>query len=111
VQRTAWSETVSTDEAHARAGGRRRYNTTQQARAAWRRGQVAELLIAAGGFFVPGMQARIARHLGVSRSTVCRDVQAILRGLPSPWCPCCGAFREPAVARLETLLASKQVAR
>jgi hypothetical protein len=105
VQHTVWSERVSTEEAHARYLGRRHYNAVRQARAGWRRLQVAELL-AETGFLVPGVQARIAAHLGVSRATISRDVQAILRGLPAPWCPCCGALRERALDRLDRLLAS-----
>jgi DNA invertase Pin-like site-specific DNA recombinase len=98
-----WAQTVSAAEAAARAGGRRRYNSLRQFHAALRRGQVAELLEAAGGL-VPGVQSRIARHLGVHRSTISRDVAAILRGLPAPACPCCGALRARALDRLEELL-------
>jgi hypothetical protein len=71
---------------------------------AWRRAQVAELVVAAGGFLVPGVRSRIARHLRVSRATISRDVTAILRGLHSPWCSCCGALRERALDRLDELL-------
>jgi hypothetical protein len=109
VQRSSWGESVSTDEAHARFAGRRRYNAVRQLHATLRRHQFAELLQAAGGIS-PGVQARIAAHLGVSRATISRDVRAILRGLPSPTCPCCGALRAGALDRLEKLLASKQVA-
>ena len=101
--RSWWSEAVSTDEAHARAAARRRWNSVRQARAAVRRGQIAEMLTGVG-FLVPGMQARIAATLGVSRATISRDVQAILRGVPAPMCPCCGALRAQALDRLDELL-------
>jgi predicted naringenin-chalcone synthase len=110
VQRAVWSESVSTDEAHARYLARRRYNALRRDQAALRRVEVAELIVAAGGFLVPGVRSRIAAKLGVHRSTVSRDVAALLRGLPSPWCPCCGAASSRALDRLEELLASKQAA-
>ncbi len=103
MQRTVWSETVATDEAHARYLGRRRYNALRRDQAALRRHRVAELL-GEVGYLQPGVQARIARHLGVHRSTISRDVRALLRGLPAPTCPCCGALRARALDRLEALL-------
>jgi len=42
-----------------------------------RRCQVAEMLIAYGPW-TRGVRARIARELGVSEATVCRDAQAVL---------------------------------
>lgn len=104
MQRAVWSETVSTEEAQARAGGRRHYNAMRQVDAALRRQEVARLVVAAGGFLVPGVQARIAAHLGVSRATISRDVAALLRGIPARSCPCCGALRTRALDRLEALL-------
>jgi hypothetical protein len=103
MQRAVWSESTSSQEAWTRAGGRARYNAIRQLRATVRRHQVAELLQAAGGIS-PGVQARIAAKLGVHRSTISRDVRAILRGVPSPTCPCCGALRVRALDRLEALL-------
>jgi hypothetical protein len=103
-QRSWWSETVSTDKAHGRYLGRRRYNALRRDQAAIRRIEVARLVVAAGGFLVPGVRSRIAAELGVHRSTISRDVHAILRGLPSPWCPCCGAVRARVLDRLDKLL-------
>jgi hypothetical protein len=37
-----------------------------------------------------GVQATIARRLGVNRSTICRDVRAILAELNGGPCPFCG---------------------
>ena len=60
-----------------RAGGRRRYNQARQWAAEMRLSQVAKLLNE-----VPherGYQTRIAKRLGVSRSTVCRDMARLKR--------------------------------
>jgi hypothetical protein len=37
-----------------------------------------------------GVQSRVARELGVSRSVVCRDMQALMNSHAS--CPFCGSF-------------------
>ena len=67
-----------------RAGGRRRYNAQRQRAQAVRRHTVAAML-------ADDFQADIARALGVSRSTICRDVHAI--GAGQMWtaekCPYC----------------------
>ena len=60
-----------------RAGGRRHYNSIRQTRAAFRRLQVARLLCRWGLGY--GVQARVARRLGVSEATISRDVAALLR--------------------------------
>jgi hypothetical protein len=61
TSRGSWSEPTSTDEAHARAAGRRRYNALRQERAQLRRGRVAELALEYGGLHY-GVQASIARQ-------------------------------------------------
>jgi hypothetical protein len=90
--RSRWSEPTSDDEAHARAAGRRRHNALRRFRAQLRRVQVLNLAGELGGFH-PGVQAQIARLLGVSEATISRDVAAILSG-PDPRdagrCPFCG---------------------
>ena len=58
------------------AGGRRRYNADRQIRARLRQVEVVKLLLACGG--KRGVNARIARELGVSEATVFRDIKAIL---------------------------------
>jgi hypothetical protein len=72
-----------------RAAGRRHYNTVRRFRAAWRRCEVARMVLESG--IGRGYQARIARELGVSRATVCRDV-AWLHAESRP-CPSCGRLR------------------
>jgi hypothetical protein len=94
----AWSAETSATEAARRAGGRRRYNAHRQALALYRRRKLARML-RAKDMLTRGYQARLARKLGVSRSTVCRDVRYLLQlGWP---CPCCGAYSRPSEGWLE----------
>lgn len=79
MRNNPWSEHRPADEVHRRAGGRRAYNRLRQIRAAERRLRIAHRLIHAGGLH-HGLQANIARDLGVHRSTVCRDIAAIMAG-------------------------------
>lgn len=89
----AWTAPTTPDAVARRAGGRRRYNALRQQKAHYRRTILRELLFAKGKLFEPGIQARLARDLGVSRSTICRDMKALLcEGHP---CPCCGAYKQP----------------
>jgi hypothetical protein len=81
-----WSERTDFDTVCRRAAGRRHYNAVRQFRAAYRRSQVARLLLKFD--LGRGIQARIAAELGVSRSTVCRDLAAIMT-YARP-CPRCG---------------------
>ena len=83
---TWWSDPVSTYEANARAGGRNRYNCTRQWQALARRHTVIELVQDRGLGY--GVRAQIARELGVSRSTITRDVNRILK-LDGTNCPTC----------------------
>lgn len=74
-------------DARRRAGGRRHYNHWRQVKAELRRVQVAELLPVYG--LSRGAQTRIAQRLGVHRSTICRDVHAVIatgwRGVLLPY--------------------------
>ena len=82
-----WSEWVSDNEAAARAGGRRRYNALRRDRALYRRIQVTERVLSDGWTY--GTQARIAEELGVSHSTISRDLKAIFPGaIQCPVCAC-----------------------
>jgi hypothetical protein len=55
--------------------------------------EVARRLSFKGAFLQRGLQASLARELGVSRATICRDVQAIMAwGHP---CRFCGAGAQP----------------
>jgi hypothetical protein len=71
MDRFDWAMPVSQNEAYRRAGGRRSYNSMRAFRAEDRRSQVVRLLRYAG--LMHGAQTWIARRLGVSRSTICRD--------------------------------------
>jgi len=77
MQRSDWHKPTSDDEAKRRAGGRARYNAQRHTVALHRR--IYGLLPMLNGYApARGDLADLARRLGVSRSTVCRDV-ALLR--------------------------------
>jgi hypothetical protein len=73
-------------EVVARAGGRRRYNSLRQFNATLRRAQVLELAKERG--LGRGARAQIARELNVHRSTITRDLHAVLYGRDRA-CPTC----------------------
>jgi hypothetical protein len=83
-----WSAFTSTDEAHRRASGRRRYNAVRRFNADVRRIEVERLLMQYG-FATRGARARVARKLKVHPSTITKD----LRRIPNPddgkTCPTC----------------------
>jgi hypothetical protein len=66
---------LSWDEICRRASGRRQYNSVRQFRADYRLVKVVELLHQTG--FRRGYQTKIAKVLGVSRSTICRDFRRL----------------------------------
>jgi hypothetical protein len=68
-------EWLSEHQLYRRASGRRRVNGVRRCKAAMRRALVFDL------WWQGLSQAAIARDLGVARSTVCRDVEAIYRAL------------------------------
>ena len=82
-----WSDTAPWDEVRQRAAGRRHYNAVRRFRALFRRRRLAALMLVhgrlrvtvKGGLTNRGVQARLARELGVSRSTICRDLAFLLR--------------------------------
>jgi DNA invertase Pin-like site-specific DNA recombinase len=82
VQRQGWA---AGDHRRA-AGGRRHYNAIRTLNAQTRRVAVIELLHKHGR--AHGVQTRIARELGVSRSTISRDIAA----LAWPRCQACGGL-------------------
>ena len=76
------SATNSADYEHVspyfrRAGGRRGYNAARQRMAHFRRHRIVGLLREIG--MGRGCASKIARRLGVHRSTVCRDLQYLDR--------------------------------
>ena len=100
--KVAWSRPVSFEEACRRAGGRRRYNAVRQFKALLRRQRVVELLLRWG--MRRGVQSRIAVELGVHRSTVSKDVAALLPEHPP--CPECDRpMVGPSPAQVRRLLA------
>jgi hypothetical protein len=88
VRKTFWSELTTWEEVKRRAGGRAKYNALRQFGAAMRRRQVLHLLGELGWTY--GVQATMARRLGVSEATISRDMAQLLP-LVKP-CPACGQF-------------------
>jgi hypothetical protein len=84
-----WSEETLDEFAYCRAGGRRAYNAQRRFAAAQRLAELARLLCVQGSND-RGIQAKMARQFGVSRSTMSRDFAA-LRRLMAP-CYRCGAW-------------------
>ena len=66
---------MEANDIHRRAGGRRRYNATRRAMVFWRLLEL-EAILRRDGYQV-GDYARLAAHFGVSRATICRDVQRL----------------------------------
>jgi hypothetical protein len=84
----SWSEWVPTQEAHARASGRRGVNKRRQEAAQARRDQVRPLLQRWGTSVAA--RVKIATLLHVSLRTVTRDMHALQERLPLPIiCPLC----------------------
>jgi hypothetical protein len=88
---------VDQNAIYRRAGGRRRYNAARRRRRDERRRLVFQLheqllnqcvLVLQSPWSIASI---IARHLGVSRSTICRDLQAMpdryKLGPRGPWWP------------------------
>ncbi len=95
-----WSAATGTQEACKRAGGRRHFNAVRQFRALHRRMKIVESLRVQGSFAERGVQARLARQLGVSEATISRDIAAILK-ISAP-CPTCGALAYSEVSQNDT---------
>jgi len=81
-----WTDRVPDREAHARAGGRARYNRDRKLRAALRCSLVVRRYIELDA--APGAKAQIAREWGLHRSTITRDIQRWC-GDTDWWCPTC----------------------
>jgi hypothetical protein len=96
VNNNAWSAPTSPAEVIARAGGRRRYNAKRQNEALIRRCRMLELFAEYG--HGPGVRARIARELGVHRSTITRDFQAVV-WVHEHACPTCCTMIDDKVWR------------
>jgi hypothetical protein len=99
--RNDWGAATDWETVCRRNAGRRRYNAVRGFRRALRRAQVARLLLKYGrdGLARHGLQARVARELGVSPGTICRDVQAMMEdSRRARACPACGAAALPGWA-------------
>ena len=70
MRATNWNQRTDSVTAAKRAGGRRKYNALRQFKAEFRRMKLSALL----GNTDRGCQSQFAKELGVSRSTICRDL-------------------------------------
>ena len=92
MNRSEWSAPTDPETAARRAAGRSKYNAARAALRDERRKQVADLLCRYGMLW-PGALSKIARELGVNKSTISRDLQALLEvalpclrcGSRTPW--------------------------
>lgn len=82
-----WSSPTTRAEVIARANGRRAYNSRRQRMAVLRRAEMLRLFNQYGTGY--GVRARIARELGVARSTITRDFREAVWLHQQP-CPTCG---------------------
>jgi hypothetical protein len=89
-----WSEWTSDKEAYRRAGGRRAHNAWRQSMALYRQMRLMEIIARnrVDLWSRNGAQKRLARALGVSKSTISRDIKAIFSeyqlGKPCSLCRC-----------------------
>ena len=82
MRATNWTDATTAEEAAKRAAGRRRFNRWRQLLATQRLGLIVDILTRNGWTGREwGIRAKIARELGVSRSTVARDMQHVERSL------------------------------
>jgi len=86
VRNTWWSQRTDWDTVCRRARGRANYNSRRRLRAQLRRREVLHLWFEWRD--KPGLQTLIAAHLGVSKSTICRNLQKIFPLMTD--CPTCG---------------------
>lgn len=85
----------TTPEAAARrAGGRRRYNRQRRDDMLLRRYVIARMIRDGLLGMEWGSQSRLAEELGVTRSTICRDLQSLLIDTKRR-CPTCGRSLTP----------------
>jgi hypothetical protein len=98
--RNDWGNPTDWETVCRRNAGRRHYNGVRGLQRALRRREVARLLLEYGrlaGWLTHGLQARIARELGVSQGTVSRDVRFLMeQGRRACACPLCGSRVAPA---------------
>lgn len=78
---TSWKTTQSYENVNRRAGGRRKINAERKARAQKRRDEIKELIGDDGILLCKvgrGKETMLANHFGVHRSTICRDIAALM---------------------------------
>lgn len=73
----------SQENIYRRAGGRRRINAERKAHAQKRRDEIKEMIgyggiLLCGRTYGRGKETMLANHFGVHRSTICRDIAALM---------------------------------
>lgn len=86
----AWHRPAPLAIVHRRASGRRAYNSLRQDQASIRRIDICRYLVDNRLLLTNGMQTRLARRFGVSKSTISRDIREIHRLLEP--CRRCGRY-------------------
>lgn len=107
---TSWKKPTSPDEAARRAAGRRRFNAERQALAKKRRDEIKELIgekgiVLCGIGYGRGKGAMLANHFGVDRSTVSRDLAALMvEWRTAHVCAICRSYESVPLATLGKLV-------
>jgi len=107
MDRTAWAQPVSNEEAFRRAGGRRRYNAQRREAALVRRQRLLQALLAERrSLYDRGTARWWSACAGISVSTARRDLRWVeeqLIAAAPDICLCCGGTgrlpRQPARAK------------
>jgi len=82
MRATNWNEPATPEIAARRAGGRRRYNRWRQLQSTLRLIRIVEFMYRNGWTGREwGIRAKIAREIGLLRSTIARDMQHVERAL------------------------------
>ena len=89
MRKTWWSQPTDWDTVCRRARGRAKYNSLRRLRAQLRRREVLHLWFEWRD--QPGLQSLIAAHLGVHKSTICRDLQRLFPLMTE--CRTCGQLK------------------
>jgi hypothetical protein len=92
VRNSWWTRQVSWEEVCKRNRGRSRYNSRRRLRARLRQREVLQLVARFG--WKHGVQSLIAAHLGVHKSTICRDFRVMFPLTNT--CPTCGQLKPRA---------------
>ncbi len=89
MNKVSWNTPTDRETVCKRAAGRRRYNARRGMQKLVRRMQILNLL-SERSLFDHGLRTRLARELGLSVSTISRDLKALF--YTHAICPACGSL-------------------